>query len=238
MKVQKSMELDSKVDLYVTVTPTVIVIGMFYAEWVAQPPTAFDPFHQLKSQVGVMVPLTNGTGTSLAVDLGANTPQYDARRIPTAVTTTPDAGLYLKNHEKFLEVLETTESAFAANLSYTIQPVASATIREGNARRGNTFGLDPMPQIWWSMVVEWDDETKDAQAQQTLKTMDGNLRSIAQSRGELIRYQFMNDASFMQTVLDSYGEDNLARLRSTAKHYDPSRVFQELQNDGFLLRKI
>ncbi|KAI0454660.1 FAD-binding domain-containing protein [Xylaria acuta] len=238
MKVQKSMELDPRIDLYVTVTPTVVVVGMFYANWVAQPPTAFDPFYQLESLVGAMVPLTNGTVTSLAVDLGANTPQYDARRIPTAVTTTGDVGLYIRNHEQFLKSLDITEATFAANLSYTIQPVASATVRVGNARRGNSLGLDSIPQIWWSMVVEWADKKNDLQAQRTLNTLDDNLRSIAKSRGELISYQFMNDASFMQTVLDSYGSDNLARLRSVAAHYDPTAVFQELQNDGFLLRKI
>ncbi|KAI1757665.1 FAD-binding domain-containing protein [Xylaria castorea] len=238
MKVQKSMELDPKIDFYVTVTPTVVVVGMFYANWVSQPPTAFDPFYQLESLVGTMLPLTNGTVTSLAVDLGANTPQYDARRIPTAITTTADVELYIQNHEHFLKILDTTESTFAANLSYTIQPVASATVREGNARRGNSLGLDSIPQIWWSMVVEWADKKNDLHAQQTLNALDSNLRSIAKSRDELIPFQFMNDASFMQTVLNSYGSDNLARLRSVATHYDPTAVFQELQNDGFLLRKI
>ncbi|KAI1742422.1 FAD-binding domain-containing protein [Xylaria scruposa] len=238
MRVQKSMELDPKIDMYVTVTPTVVVVGMFYADWVSQPPPAFDPFYQLESLVGKMVPLTNGTVTSLAVDLGANTPQYDARRIPTAVTTTGDVDLYIQNHENFLKILDTTESTFAANLSYTIQPVASATVREGNARRGNSLGLNSIPQIWWSMVVEWADKKNDLQAQQTLNALDSGLRSIASSRDELILFQFMNDASFMQTVLNSYGSDNLARLRSVATHYDPTAVFQELQNDGFLLHKI
>ncbi|RYC64482.1 hypothetical protein CHU98_g1717 [Xylaria longipes] len=114
-----------------------------------------------------------------------------------AATAAPDVELYIQYHEHFLNILDTTEAAFAANLSYTIQP-----------------------------------------AQQTLNALDGNLRSIAKSRGKLMRYQFMNDASFMQTVLDSYGSDNLARLRSVAAHYDPTVVFQEIQNDGFLLRKI
>lgn len=47
-----------------------------------------------------------------------------------------------------------------------------------------------------------------------------------------------NDASRDQNPLASYGAANVAKLKAVARKYDPSQVFQKLQNDGFLLWKV
>lgn len=167
VKLQRFMELDPKIDAYVTMTPTVAVVGMFYADWLAERPAAFEAFYELGSLIGPMVPLTNGMVASLAADLQEHTPMYNARyvsfRMPclgcacnadfrgyrryiAAATTLVDSGLYLENHRHFLQVLENSKTSLAANMSYTIQPVASATVRQGNDQRGNTLGLEEVPQ--------------------------------------------------------------------------------------------
>ena len=48
----------------------------------------------------------------------------------------------------------------------------------------------------------------------------------------------MGDSSRDQSPIAGYGADNVARLQATAEKYDPGRVFQTLQNDGFLLSKV
>jgi hypothetical protein len=48
----------------------------------------------------------------------------------------------------------------------------------------------------------------------------------------------MNDASRDQNPLASYGKDNVQKLKTVAAKYDPSQVFQKLQNGGFLLSRI
>ena len=70
------------------------------------------------------------------------------------------------------------------------------------------------------------------------QTFEKRLESIATERDKHLRYQFMNDAGFNQNVLASYGEDSLSKMRSISHFYDPYQVFQELQNDGFLLAKV
>lgn len=49
---------------------------------------------------------------------------------------------------------------------------------------------------------------------------------------------YMNDCSRDQDPLTSYGAENVAKLCEISHKYDPDQVFQKLQHDGFLLRKL
>ncbi|RYP11349.1 hypothetical protein DL765_007812 [Monosporascus sp. GIB2] len=235
-EVQRRMESDNKVDTFLAISPSTISIGMLYADTPAKPPTVFEPFLQLESQVDTLIPLTNGTVLSLAEALIEVMPTSNARRIATTTSTKVDSGLYERQHERFLQIVQ--DNQINAGLSYNIQPVPSSMIREGNTRGGNSCGLSEIPQTWWSFVVEWDDEADDVTAQQTSNSFREVLETTAEEQDLLLRYRFMNHASFMQTVLDSYGPENVERFRSVSATYDPEGVFQELQNDGFLLRKL
>lgn len=48
----------------------------------------------------------------------------------------------------------------------------------------------------------------------------------------------MNDASYTQNILDSYGTANVGFLKDVAGKYDPQGTLQNLLHDGFLLRKL
>lgn len=61
---------------------------------------------------------------------------------------------------------------------------------------------------------------------------------VAKSSGDHLRFQLMTDGGPLQTVLESYGPDNLGKIREAATKYDPGRVFQVLQNGGNLLRRL
>ena len=86
--------------------------------------------------------------------------------------------------------------------------------------------------------MEWKDEADDVEAGEALSELTEGMRALARAKGRLLDYIFMNDASAGQNVLASYGEENFRRLRDAAARYDPDGVFQNLQNDGFLLRKV
>lgn len=86
--------------------------------------------------------------------------------------------------------------------------------------------------------MEWQDSSDDAAVQFVLEMVHDNLTSLAAESSLMLDYQFMNHAGPLQTVLDSYGPTNLDRLRSVAQTYDPTGLLQNLQNDGFLLRKL
>ncbi|KAF2734805.1 FAD-binding domain-containing protein [Polyplosphaeria fusca] len=232
--VQAAMESDPKIGFFLNVNPTVIIAGLLYADWPASPPAAFDAFASLKSFWGPFIPTTNGSIASLtsAINIG----DFPAKREPFAASTEVDHELYIQVHQRYLKLLETDMPS--ANLSYTIQPVATGAIQAGEKRGGNALGLEVVPQSWWAPLVEWFDDSDDAAAHKVLNDLGHSVQALAKGQGKALDYQFMNDASHTQTILDSYGSDNARFLKEVAEKYDQEGTLQTLQNDGFLLRKL
>ncbi|KAF2198782.1 FAD-binding domain-containing protein [Delitschia confertaspora ATCC 74209] len=234
-QVQHAMESDSKIGLFLNVNPTVIIAGLLYADWPAEPPKAFTPFANLKSFWGHFIPPMNGTIASLTSSI--NIGDYPAKREPYAVSTEVDHGLYVQVHEKYLGLLKTANMP-SANLSYTIQPVSRGAVEASKERGSSSLGLKPVSQTWWAPLVEWFDDSDDEAAHKALNSLGTGVQCLAEDGGKLIEYQFMNDASYTQTVLESYGEENLKRLKAVQQKFDPESFFQKFQGDGFLLRKL
>jgi hypothetical protein len=63
------------------------------------------------------------------------------------------------------------------------------------------------------------------------------FEELGKARGSYLPFLFMNDASRDQNPLASYGRENLRRLREIAAKYDPTQLFQKVQNSGFLLSR-
>jgi hypothetical protein len=178
------------------------------------------------------------------------------RRSQSTTNTKISHELYIQAHEQFLKANASTH----VNLSYTIQPLGTRAVREGRAKGGNILGLDPVPQTCksivdgsnafaWSIILtnhipgwvpaaDWSGADVDETVISTLDGLRRRIENIPKSRDELLNFVFMNDDSPTQTVLDSYGTANLAKLKAVSAKYDPDGIFQKLQNDGVLLRKI
>lgn len=93
-----------------------------------------------------------------------------------------------------------------------------------------TIGLD--------IFFTWTNAADDEKIYSILNTIISRISQAATVRGVNLSYLFMNDAGNEQAVLQSFGADNVRRLKSIAAKYDPKQVFQRLQNDGFLLRRV
>ncbi|KAK7751446.1 hypothetical protein SLS62_006531 [Diatrype stigma] len=231
---QKAMEEDPKIGAFVNVQATFVAVGLLYAEWTAERPKAFDEFFNLGSLLQAAVPTTNGTIKSLVDSLDLLGENY--RRAHATTSSTVSKQLYVQVHELRNELRGAHPKM--ANLSYTIQPLSTTAIQIGQDRGTNTMGIQNVPQSVWAFLVEWNDAADDAEAEQVLNELTEGMKSLASADGLLLDFIFMNDASAKQQVLASYGPDNVKQLRDTAAKYDPQGVFQELQNDGFLLRNI
>lgn len=65
VKVQKSMEQDHKIGMFMNTRKDFIAVGLFYADWPAELPSVFDPIIKLTSLLGAAVPTSNGTFSAL-----------------------------------------------------------------------------------------------------------------------------------------------------------------------------
>lgn len=111
----------------------------------------------------------------------------------------------------------------AGTLITAVQPVSADSVRAGRASNGgveNALGLQAVDQTWWSVSVSWGDAADDAAA-----SMADKIGAAAAAAGAKLDYIFMNDAYSNQSVIASYGEINVRRLRDVQKVYDSDLVF-------------
>jgi hypothetical protein len=83
----------------------------------------------------------------------------------------------------------------------------------------------------------WTSPANDAAIENILISIGTEYQTVGTQRGTFLPFEYMNDAAADQDPLRSYGVANLQRLTSISEKYDPARVFQILQYDGFLVSK-
>ncbi|PYI05444.1 6-hydroxy-D-nicotine oxidase [Aspergillus sclerotiicarbonarius CBS 121057] len=230
--VQQAMEEDPKIGMFTNFNNGFVAVGLFYGDHPAEPPKAFEPFHNLKSLLTTVLPSTNGTLLSLAQAMGHA--QTSQKRSICTVTTQASHDLYEEVYKAWVEVCKSLPTG--AVLHYTIQPLGKAGVQAGKDRGENIMGLESVPQCWWVFTCEWPkDGSDDAAAQKAVDTMSEKVQSLAKAKGVLLDYKSMTFATASQKVLGSYGVENIKRMQEAAAKYDPNGVFQKLQNGGFLL---
>lgn len=123
----------------------------------------------------------------------------------------------------------------AGSLAFGWQPISSSAILAGEASGGNALGLEPVNQTWLVLDVGWWFAEDDELAHNYTASMISKVDEASKSSGHYVDYIFMNDAAADQPVIESYGADNVAKLKATAAKYDPDCVFQKLASGGFKL---
>ncbi len=93
-------------------------------------------------------------------------------------------------------------------------------------------------RIGWTTLIDWEDAADDDAVRSAAIAITDKWDQLSRQRGLSIPFVYMNDAGRDQDPLSSYGAANIARLKAVAGAYDPHHVFQNLQYDGFLLRKL
>lgn len=90
----------------------------------------------------------------------------------------------------------------------------------------------------FTAVVQYLDPRDDDAAHSAVSKVATFVRTTAASLGLLVPFVFMNDSNWQEDPIASYGAENVARLKRISRKYDPEQIFQNLQGDGFLLRKV
>ncbi|OHE91335.1 hypothetical protein CORC01_13364 [Colletotrichum orchidophilum] len=102
---------------------------------------------------------------------------------------------------------------------------------------GNPLGLDVEdgPFYIMQLCAMWDNKEDDDTVYAYMSAILEKITAEAKSRGVDNDYVYMNYASQFQNVVGSYGTENVARLKSISRKYDPRQVFQKLQPGYFKL---
>ncbi|KAF2031606.1 FAD-binding domain-containing protein [Setomelanomma holmii] len=121
--------------------------------------------------------------------------------------------------------------------SLTFQAFTVPALSQISKKGGNALGLSHNDGLLFHclLYMVWDDASKDTHFNKAALDFMNAAKAEAKARGVYNRYIYMSYAGPYQNVVPSYGETNLAKLKSVAKKYDPSAVFQTLQPGGYKL---
>lgn len=86
-------------------------------------------------------------------------------------------------------------------------------------------------------VISWNDKAFDTIVHDTLKHFIQTINDLANAKRLYVPFIYPNDANVEQDYFLAYGEQKLQQLKVLSVSYDPRRVFQTLQNNGFLIDK-
>jgi hypothetical protein len=124
-------------------------------------------------------------------------------------------------------------------LIIAFQPITKPAMQAMQKNGGNSLGLDPEngPYFIINFNAAWNKKEDEPKFQEVINKIIGLLKTEAKTRNMDNEFIYLNYASEYQDPIGSYGAENMERLRSVSKKYDPKQVFQYLQPGGFKLVK-
>lgn len=234
-EVQKAMEVDPNIGMFINTRKGYIAVGLFYADWPQEFPAAFAPFTKLTSFVAALVPTSNGTFCSLNdILMQWAYREKDLKHAYCTMTTKISPKLYKQGHLRRKEVIQQLPDT--VDLHWSIQPLTEAAVLAGENRGGNIMGLEKVPQSCWIFACDWKEDKDDEVVRKALSEVLTQVGELATDEGLKLDLLFSTFAGGSQNVLASFGAKSLNRLQAAAAKYDPDGIFQKLQIGGFLLR--
>ncbi|KAL3443452.1 hypothetical protein BJX65DRAFT_298249 [Aspergillus insuetus] len=239
MEYHKLIESDNKATLiWHTLNQTTLLIFFYCAP--VEKPDVFAPFYDIPSLMNVVPPAKRTVYEMVdAVSniLAAEQLSHDMR----TTTTLPSLTVYEAAEKTRLEEMASLSDLPRADLTMVIQPMSSLAIKVAEAKGGNPLGLAGVGGHQWFLVMaDYADtlsEADEARVRASVKRIVDVVEETAKSDGVWVPYKYSNYSSRDQDPLASYGEENLGKLKEIAAKYDPERVFQVLQNGGWLVSR-
>ncbi|KAI0008537.1 hypothetical protein F4779DRAFT_618522 [Xylariaceae sp. FL0662B] len=232
----KAADDDPSAGLVLTLTPTSGLVGFIYGKNVVRP-DVYKMFYDVPS-VQTYINSTVGNMVDLSNAFAAVTPLDPARRLVSSVAHRWDLETLKESYAMFLNVSAEATRRFNASLVYNVQPFTSAAVKYASQKGGNPLGLSEISQNLFGATIQWDKSGDDEAAFDAILDVTKGMEIASQRNNANLTFRFMNDANHVQNVLASYGPDNFSTMKSIAEKFDPFRVFQELQNGGFLLNNL
>ncbi|KAK7747505.1 hypothetical protein SLS53_001760 [Cytospora paraplurivora] len=201
-----------------------IFLGLLYAKHVAERPAMCSAFDNITPLV-TAVPPTKGTVAHLSSIAGATAYSASARHDYRSIATKIDAQLYNDVYDCWFELATAVKSATGANHTFSPQPVSRELALAGKARGGNALGIPEEGHLWWTTLIDWENEADDDTVRNVSIATTETWKELAEQRWLLITYVYINDTLGDQNPMATYGEANIKKLKDVARRYDPDQVF-------------
>lgn len=230
VQIEAAMETDDRLAFFLVVASEYSIAGLGYRGWSEETPKAFAEALAGLEPLNIAIPATNGThhGFSQAAAM-----PHIMKRACGTLTVKSDAATYAD----FAEVLYSM-GKLPFGLQFALQPVSGRlAVEKARSNGGNMLNIPPERQAWLGMMVQWTEDAHDEQAQKSIQDLIEKLETKAGERGTLLDFQFLNDASFSQDPIGSYGLESVEFMWQVSRKFDPEQVFQNLQSGGFLLSR-
>ncbi|KAI1451983.1 hypothetical protein F4805DRAFT_449317 [Annulohypoxylon moriforme] len=130
---------------------------------------------------------------------------------------------------------------FMSHVSF--QPVPLVYVQQSHATNpsGNVLGLEQNTDD--AVVIQASASVRTAEleawARPKVRALIDDVRGFASNiEGGLMPWIYLNYAHPSQEVLQSYGPENIRRIREASSKYDPEGVFQRLCSGGFKISAL
>ncbi|KGO63862.1 FAD linked oxidase, N-terminal [Penicillium italicum] len=125
-------------------------------------------------------------------------------------------------------------------LSTVIQPLPKLFSDHSTEQGGNMLGLSRFDENLFQLLIycSWKDEADDAFFNQLADSALGELTTYSKSIGADNEFIYLNYANSNQNPLSSYGSENVEFIRTVAKKYDQTGVFQTQVPGGFKISAV
>jgi hypothetical protein len=220
----------------------IVLTDQFHATHkdVNTPPAVFGAFHD-----AALPPLVANTRLANVSQLSRDIEQAAGDRqtwwdTTVKATATPDllldiVPLYEEHAARLLAAAAADNSTVTPYLVY--QAISSNILKAMQVNGGNALGLKPEdgPIMIVQLTATWTSAALDSVVESSSKELIAKVDALAASRGARSKngYIYMNYAGQTQDVFAGYGKENLARLRSVARKYDPKGKLRTLWNGYF-----
>ncbi|KAK1241850.1 hypothetical protein MKX07_007673 [Trichoderma sp. CBMAI-0711] len=121
--------------------------------------------------------------------------------------------------------------------NFAFEPLPSVMLSHASATGGNVLGLSPEDgnAVILLFSALWPNPSSNDAVYNKGRDAFTAVKEVAERKGVLRKFEYLNYAGPHQSPLVSYGADNLEFLRRVSNKYDPTGVFQLKVPGGFKL---
>lgn len=227
---QQAAEKDPKANVIFTLSAGGVLVGLLYADVPSTLPSVFAPFANIPAAQVLQQPRT-GSIAQLSTSLGMLSSSTTDYRATLGLSTSASERVYQSLARNFRSA--STQIPGSASLILSYQTKSSTLAATGD----NVLGIEAVQQQWSAVLIQWKDPDDSASVQSFLQSYLQQMKTAVNTAGgRTLPFIFQNDAG-AQTPLEGIGHANIGLLKRTSQSFDPQRVFQKLQTNGYLLSK-